>query len=213
MAHCETFRRSAVVTGSDCPAGRLVLARLQADGYRVAGFDESGGAGDLPVRADMTDRQAVARAVDAVVAEMGPIAVLVTVSGCHDAAPFGELSRDRWRRLLDAQLGGTVNACAAVLPAMVDAGAGRVVTTCSWLALAGIDGEAYAAAATGSILAFTKSLSLEVAPCGIRVNCVVVGPQAGHLIAVADTVSFLADDADGGFFVGQLFTPAAGALV
>jgi NAD(P)-dependent dehydrogenase (short-subunit alcohol dehydrogenase family) len=124
------------------------------------------------------------------------------------------MSADRWSRLLSAHLGATVNACAAAVPAMVHAGRGTVVTTSSWTALAGIPGEAYYAAATGSILAFSKSFALEVARNGVRVNCVAVGPiEADHILPadVADTVVFLVNDGD--FFVGQVFSAAAGAVV
>ena len=87
------------------------------------------------------------------------------------------------------------------------------------MALAGIAGESYYAAATGSILAFTKSFALEVASKGVRVNCIAVGPlhetsrTPVHITAddVADTVMFLVDDGD--FFVGQVLSPAAGAVV
>jgi NAD(P)-dependent dehydrogenase (short-subunit alcohol dehydrogenase family) len=143
-------------------------------------------------------------AAERITRELGPISVLVTAPDYHDASPFGEMSRDRWQRLLTAHLGGTVNACAAVVPAMVRAGRGTVVTTSSWVALAGVPGEAYYAAATGSILAFSKSFSLEVARSGVRVNCIAVGTQPAD---VAATVSFLVNDGD--FFVGQVLCPAA----
>ena len=103
-----------------------------------------------------------------------------------------------------AHLGLTVDSCAAVVPHMVAAGQGTVVTTSSWLALAGVPGEAYYAAASGSILAFTKSFALEVAKQGVRVNCIAVG-RLGRDVQpddVADTVSFLHRDGD--FFVGQV---------
>jgi NAD(P)-dependent dehydrogenase (short-subunit alcohol dehydrogenase family) len=111
------------------------------------------------------------------------------------------------------QLGTTVNACAAVGPAMVQAQRGTIITLSSWLALAGIAGEAYYAAATGSILAFTKSFAIEVARHGVRVNCIAVGPldRGVRAVDIAETVAFLINDGD--FFVGQVLTPAAGAVV
>ena len=92
---------------------------------------------------------------------------------------------------------------------MVAAGRGTVVTTSSWLAYAGIAGESYQAAATGAVLAFTKSFALEVAAQGVRVNCIAVGdvPPAD----VAETVRFLVEDGD--FFVGQVLVAAAGKVV
>jgi NAD(P)-dependent dehydrogenase (short-subunit alcohol dehydrogenase family) len=226
--------RAALVTGATGVVGRAVVARLQAEGFAVAGVDRGDGGGDLPLAVDVTDREAMRAAAERTTSELGAIEVLVTAHGYHAAAPFGEMSREDWRRLLDAHLGGTVNACAAVVPGMVAAGLGTVVTTSSWIALAGVPGEAYYAAATGAILAFTKSFSLEVAPKGVRVNCIALGPVETGAEAqrfspgqpapeelplrryvtpeeIAATVSFLIRDGD--FMVGQIFTPAAGAVV
>ncbi len=115
---------------------------------------------------------------------------------------------------------------------MIEAGYGTVVIMSSWLALAGIPGQAYQAAATGTLLSFTKGFAMEVAPAGVRVNCVAVGPAAsgseqdvlkeGMGLSmplgrhdspdeVAETVAFLVKDGD--FYVGQVFEPFAGAVV
>jgi len=144
--------------------------------------------------------------------EFGAPALLVTLPDSHDAAPFGELSRERWERLLREHLGLTVDACAAVVPHMVSAGRGTVVTTVSWLALAGLAGESYMAAASGSVIAFTKSFALEVAKQGVRVNAIALGRigQQVHPVDVAKTILFLQRDGD--FFVGQLLRATAGAL-
>jgi NAD(P)-dependent dehydrogenase (short-subunit alcohol dehydrogenase family) len=225
MGKGERGTRVALVTGAAGVLGGAIVVRLQADGFAVGGLDGTGGGGDLSLTVDLTDRGETIAAVGRVTRELGPISVLVTAPEYHDAAPFAEMSRDRWERLLGAHLGSTVNAYAATVPAMVRAGHGTVVTISSWLALAGIPGEAYYAAATGSILAFTKSVALEVARNGVRVNCIAVGPleadarlsrqPAPNLYVlpteVADTVVFLVNDGD--FFVGQVLSAAAGAVV
>jgi len=225
MSRGEPGKRVALVTGAGGVVGGAILARLQVEGFLVGSIDRTASGGDLPVSVDLTDRGHTIAAVERIALELGPISVLVTAPEYHDAAPFGEMSPERWQRLLAAHLGATVNACAAAVPAMVQAGRGTVVTISSWMALAGIPGEAYYAAATGSILAFTKSFSLEVARNGVRVNCVAVGPLEADSrdsrqpppnqyvlpAEVADTVVFLVNDAD--FFVGQVFSPVAGAVV
>ncbi len=203
MGSGEAGRGTALVTGASAAVGRAVAARLESEGFKVGRVDDP----------DLADRETAVEAVARVARELGPISVLVTSPSFHDAAKFGEMSAARWGRLLHAHLGTTTNACAATVPAMVEAGRGTVVTISSWHAFAGVAGEAYFAAATGSILAFTKSFALEVAPKGVRVNCIAVGPmEKGVLPAdVADSVMFLVDDGD--FFVGQVLSPAAGAVV
>jgi NAD(P)-dependent dehydrogenase (short-subunit alcohol dehydrogenase family) len=222
----------AMVTGAAGPIGKAVLERLRVEGFRVAGVDGEVGAGDLPLVVEVTDCAALKAAAARVVAQLGPISVLVTVADAHDAAPIGEMPRGRWQRLLEVHLRGTGNAISAVVPDMLAAARGTVVTTSSWLALAGLPGEAYCAAATGTLLAFTKSFALEVARYGVRVNCVAVGPMATEHAApsvdvaqmseltprhcampdeVANTVAFLVNYGD--FYVGQVFEPFAGAVV
>jgi 2-hydroxycyclohexanecarboxyl-CoA dehydrogenase len=192
--------RVAVVAGGSGPVATAILERLKAEGFSVATIDAS-------------DRDQAKAAVDRIAKELGPISVLVTAPEYHDAAPFGEMSAERWHQLLTAQLGATVNACAAVGPGMVRAKRGTIVTLSSWLALAGVAGEAYVAAATGSILGFTKSFAIEVAPHGVRANGVAVGPldKGVRPSDIAETVAFLINDGD--FFVGQVLTPTAGVEI
>jgi NADP-dependent 3-hydroxy acid dehydrogenase YdfG len=156
----------------------------------------------MSVVADVGDREALAAALRSVVERLGPVSVLVTAVDVGDGDVFGSLDDATWRRLLHAVLGGTGNACAAVLPDMLEAGRGTIVTLSSRAAVDGGAGETYRAAATGTILAFTRSLAVEVAPKGVRVDCVAGGSPAN----VAETVAFLVRD--GGFYVGQVFMPA-----
>lgn len=225
--------KAAVVVGAAGAVGKAVVERLRVEGFTVAGLDETAGAGDRQLVIDVMDRAALTAAVEEVRRDLGPVSVLVVAPHKRDAAAIGEMARQRWQRLLQAHLGATTNACAAVVPAMVEAKSGTVVIVSSWLALAGIPGEAYQAAATGTLLSFTKGFAMEVAPAGVRVNCVAVGPTApeaeqGAALAgrgmvdlplgrcatledVADTVAFLVRDGD--FYVGQVFEPSAGAVV
>jgi 2-hydroxycyclohexanecarboxyl-CoA dehydrogenase len=223
--------RVAIVVGAAGPVGGAVVGRLRDEGFKVAGLDSVEPVGDVTVTVDATDRAALAAAVDDVVRRLGPVSVLVTAPSACDECPAGEMDKTRWEQLLKAHLGITTNAVAAVVPAMVEAGRGTVVIVSSWLALAGIPGQSYMAAATGTLLSFTKGFSMEVAPAGVRVNCVAVGPtdaagvagaaagvsvglplgRCATLDEVADTVVFLVREGD--FYVGQVFEPAAGVVV
>jgi 2-hydroxycyclohexanecarboxyl-CoA dehydrogenase len=221
----------ALVTGAGGAIGKAVVARLQSEHWRVAGLDLHEGTGDLPLQADVGDRDALGAAARRVAGELGPIDLAVIATNHYERAPIGEMSRESWRRMLAVNLGGTVNTIAAVAPSMVERGHGTIVTTTSWLSLTGgRAGEAYYAASIGAVIAFTKSFSVEVAKHGVRVNCIAIGPTEGaeaeqappdpaELPArrlataadVAETVLFLADQGD--FYVGQVFAPTAGAVM
>lgn len=188
-------RPVALVTGAAGMVGSAISRRLAAAGFSVATAKDA-------------DEGSIADAVSAAAAELGPIEVLVTGLGDVDPAEIAGLDGARWTRLLNSHLRAVTNACRAVLPEMVAARRGTVVTLVPRAALpGGAPSRPYEAAAGGTIIGFTKSLAVEMAPHGIRVNCV-VAQSSGTGRAVADTVAFLAREGD--FYVGQVFTPSEG---
>jgi NAD(P)-dependent dehydrogenase (short-subunit alcohol dehydrogenase family) len=225
----------AIVTGAASGIGAAVAARLAARGWKVAGLDLRESETDLPLTADVTDAAGVRDAAQRAERELGPISLLVTVAGYYEMVPVSDIGIDAWRRMLDVHLGGTRNACAAVLPGMVERGEGRVITISSELALAGGEDGAHYAAAKGAIIGFTKSLAAEVAASGVLVNAVAPGPtdtpllppdspwrEAAYLETlplrrlvrpdeIAETVLFLAEEGD--YFCGQVLSPNAGAVI
>ncbi len=224
-----------MVTGAASGIGAEISARLSTTGHKVAGLDLRESETDLPLTADVSDRQAVQDAVDRVTNELGPVSMLVTVAGYYEMIPIQEITSETWRRMLDVHLGGTYNACAAVLPGMLETGGGTIVTISSELALGGGSEDAHYAAAKGAIIGFTKSLAVEVAGRGVRVNCVAPGPTDTPLLEptspwrdqgfletlplrrlvrpdeVAEAVLFLIEE--GSYFYGQVLSPNAGAVI
>ena len=225
----------AIVTGAASGIGAAVAARLADRGWKVAGVDLRESETDLPLTADVTDAAAVREAAERAERELGPVSLLVTVAGYYEMVPVSDIGIDAWRRMLDVHLGGTRNACAAVLPGMIERGEGRVITISSELALAGGEEDAHYAAAKGAIIGFTKSLAAEVADRGVLVNSVAPGPTDTPLLApdspwrdsayletlplrrlvspeeIAETVLFLAEEGD--YFCGQVLSPNAGAVI
>jgi 2-hydroxycyclohexanecarboxyl-CoA dehydrogenase len=225
----------ALVTGAASGIGASIASLLAERGWRVAGLDLDASATELSLQADVTDREAVQAAAGRVANELGPATLLVTAAGVYEQVPVEDIDDERWRRMLAIHLGGVANACWAVLPDMLAEGEGTVVTISSELALAGGSNDAHYVAAKGAILGFTRSLGVELAPKGIRVNSVAPGPtdtplldpdspwrEPGYLATlplgrlvtpddVAQTVLYLIED--GTYFAGQTISPNAGAVI
>lgn len=225
----------ALVTGAASGIGASTCEMLAARGWRVAGLDLHPSETELPLRADVADREAVAAAVGRAAGELGAVSLLVTAAGFYEMALVAEIQVERWRRMLAVHLGGVVNACWAVLPAMLAARLGTIVTISSELAIAGGARDAHYAAAKGAILGFTRSLGVELAPRGIRVNSVAPGPTDTPLLGpdspwrapeylatlplrrlvkpaeVAETVLMVVEE--GTYFAGQTLSPNAGAVI
>jgi 2-hydroxycyclohexanecarboxyl-CoA dehydrogenase len=197
--------RVALVTGAAGRIGRGVVNRLAAAGWRVAGVDRRAHHAELSIQADVTDRTAVLDAVAVVLNRWGMIDLLVTAAADYRRAVIGEMSLARWQMMLDVWLGGTTNACTAVLPKMIAAGRGCIVVLAADVRTGG-RGQTYIAAASGTLAAFVKSLGSEVAGSGICVNCLAVKPSI-RPDWVAGTICFLADE--GRYYAGQVMFPGS----
>jgi NAD(P)-dependent dehydrogenase (short-subunit alcohol dehydrogenase family) len=116
----------------------------------------------------------------------GPIAYLVTTAAIFDSRPFLEITLDDWTRTMAVNTTGTYLACRTVLPGMLRSRFGRIVLFSSMLArTGGLNCSAYATS-KGGILGFARTLALEVATHGIRVNTLSPGltdtdQPRGHL--------------------------------
>jgi 2-hydroxycyclohexanecarboxyl-CoA dehydrogenase len=192
----------AVVTDGGGDVGPAVVRRLQADGMKVAVLGREARGGDIALQLDVTDRGQMLLAAERLTRELGPPSVLVTALQARASAPFGGMPTGQWQSLLDDYLGGTASACAAFVPGMVQARRGCVITVVPSVAIEGVPGETYLAAAAGTIPGFTKSFALEVARHGVRVNCIAAAVSPDE---IAETIAFLVKDGD--FFVGQVLRP------
>jgi 2-hydroxycyclohexanecarboxyl-CoA dehydrogenase len=224
----------AVVSGAASGIGRACAAALAADGLAIAALDLAPAAdADLALTVDVSDAAAVEAAVARAAEALGPVAVAVTAAGFYERRAVGEIGIDAWRRMLGVQLGGTINLARAAYARMREQGDGAICTIGSELALCGDADAAHYAAAKGAIHAFTKSLAVEAAPHGVRVNCVAPGPTdtplmtpelrdpayidslvLGRLVApgeIAATVRFVTRAPHN--LTGQVISPNAGAVV
>jgi NAD(P)-dependent dehydrogenase (short-subunit alcohol dehydrogenase family) len=125
--------------------------------------------------ADVTDEAAIAAAAGAAVDAFGPVTALVAAAGASDTAPLARTDGAMLRRLFSVNVEGVHFAIRSVLPAMVEAGAGRIVVIAS---TASLRGYAYAGAYVASkhaVLGLVRTLALETARTGVTVNAVCPG--------------------------------------
>ena len=227
---------AAVITGAASGIGAACAALLRRKGWHTAGIDLNPSDTDLPVLADVTDRDGVAAAVDAAAERFGRIDLAVSAAGYYEEGiDVAEITREQWDRMLAVILGGTVHTCAAVLPHMLARGQGVIVAISSELALAGSATDLHYVAAKGAVLGLVKSLALEVAQTSIRVNAVAPGPTDTPLLAsdslwrkpdylatlplgrlvtpqeIADSVYYLATE--GSMYCAEVLSPNAGAVI
>jgi 2-hydroxycyclohexanecarboxyl-CoA dehydrogenase len=186
--------RTAVVTGggSRRGIGRATADRLARDGWSVAvlDVDEEAArrtaaevAGDrsvatLGVGADITDEDAVDAAIARVEAGLPPVIGLANVAGVSSAIDFLDVTTAEWDRVFDVNMRGTFLVTRRVVPTMIAAGVGRIVSVSSVSAQRG--GGTYSkvpySASKAAIIGFTRALARELGPQGITVNCVAPGP-------------------------------------
>ncbi|MCV7054707.1 SDR family NAD(P)-dependent oxidoreductase [Mycolicibacterium gilvum] len=177
-----TDRPVALVTGGASGIGAAVVDALTARGYAVGCVDLHPGAAENTVAADVSDADAVARAVAELRDRLGPVSAVVTSAGYYEMAPVSEIGEDAWRRMLRVHLGGLVNIARATLSDLTATG-GALVAVASELAVGGGDEDAHYAAAKGAILGLVRSLAVETAGSGVRINAVAPGPTDTPLLA------------------------------
>lgn len=181
----STPPRVAVVTGGASGMGLSICAALAEAGHRVAVLDINGtaaqraaehlradGATAMACAVDVTDRDAVREAVHKVRVEFGAIEILVTSAGLVDFAPFTDITPEAWNRVVEVNLNGVFHCAQAVVPDMLAAGWGRIVTISSSSAQRGSPGMVHYTASKGAVLAMTKALAREYAAAGITVNTI-----------------------------------------
>jgi len=130
----------------------------------------------LAVPLDVTDFDAVGRAVDQIVAAKGGLHALVNNAGWNKVEPLIEMDPATWQRCIDVDLTGTFNCLRQALPTIVDSGGGSVVNISSIAAWETTTehGAAYSAAKAG-VTALTRVAAAELGRSGVRVNAIAPG--------------------------------------
>jgi len=244
------MRKCALVTGASRGIGRAAAAVLAREGWAVcvnylerrdAAEDlvsslRAQGRTALAVQADVADRKAVEGMVQTASESLGPVELLVNSAGISHQGLFQNVDDALWERLLAVNLTGPRNAIQAVLPHMLSEKRGCIVNISSIWGLRGGSCETAYACTKAAVVGLTRSLALELAPSGIRVNCVAPGcietdmvralgeetkamlveetplGRLGRPEEIAEAVAFLASNR-AAFITGQVLTADGGFIV
>jgi NAD(P)-dependent dehydrogenase (short-subunit alcohol dehydrogenase family) len=226
--------RVAMVTGASGGIGSVIVETLLAQGAKVVAADLANPAIDaaLPLAMDVADEAAVDAAFARVERELGPVEVLILNAGIFVIEPFEEMTLASWQRTIEINLTGAFLCARRALPAMREAGWGRVVALGSSAGKTGGSKSmaAYAASKAG-VMALAKSIASEYAPHGITANALApslidtpmlagiadlasripVG-RLGRPQDVADVVAFLASE-HAGYITGEVVDVNGGFLI
>jgi NAD(P)-dependent dehydrogenase (short-subunit alcohol dehydrogenase family) len=235
--------RVALVTGAATGIGLAIAQELAARGATLVLNDLDIGrledaAAEFATRpvlvpADIGDERGVAELVEAAEAQRGPVDILVNNAGVlHQQSFLGHSTAD-WDRVMRVNLRGVFLCMRAVLPGMVEVGAGSIVNLASVAGLHVTTQHAAYAASKAGVIALTRDAAHEMAPHGIRINAIAPGPIEtpmtlaldertresfasrmpagwGRPADIASAAAFLASD-DARFVTGVVLPVAGGA--
>ena len=181
--------RTVLVTGGANGIGAAICRRLAEEGCIVGILDLDAAAGEKLVgeigrgggratfhAVDISDYDAVKRAVENFEAASAPVAFLVNNAGWDRAANFLDTTPEFWRKVIAINLYGPLNMCHVVLRGMAARGFGRVVNIASDAGRVGSSGEAVYSACKGGVIAFSKTVARELVSKGVIVNTLCPGP-------------------------------------
>ena len=232
----------AVVSGGAGGIGRAVLRRLGEAGYALFVLDKNRQAGGETLEElrqqgyqaeyhslELTNAAEIKSLFAAIQREAGRIDLLVNLAGgTLYKHPIQEFSVSEWLEVINVNLKATFLCCQAVCKPMRERKAGNIINTSSNFGVTGSPGRTAYAAAKAAIIAFTKSLALELAPYSVRVNAIAPGLTATARVMtgytetewrqltekipmgraaepndIAEGVNFLASE-ESGYITGQL---------
>ncbi|UUY08650.1 SDR family oxidoreductase [Pseudomonas sp. J452] len=191
----------AMVTGGGRGIGAAIARRMADEGATVVITDleeQSGretasaiGASASFMRVDAADNEAVSASIGATVEAKGSLDILVNNAGVGGATQFLDVSVEMWEKVLRVNLFSVFFGCRAAVPHMLRQGGGAIINLGS---ISGLGGDhmnsAYNAAKAG-VINFTRSIAMDYAGAGIRVNALCPGPVATEMNALGMSVPSL----------------------
>jgi 2-keto-3-deoxy-L-fuconate dehydrogenase len=184
---------TAIVTGGASGIGAATVRLLLERGAKVAALDlrpEGAPEGALQLTCDVTDSEAVERAVADAAEQLGGIDIVVNNAGIGASGDVAANDPAEWARVLDVNVISIARVTAAALPHLRASEHAVVVSTCSAAALVGIPNRALYSASKGAVAALTLAMAADHVHEGIRVNAVAPGtadtPWVARLLAAAE---------------------------
>jgi NAD(P)-dependent dehydrogenase (short-subunit alcohol dehydrogenase family) len=178
----------ALVTGAGSGIGRASAELFAAEGAAVAVVDlredaaketvdklTADGHRALAAAADVTDATAIEAAVEQTVRELGRLDVVYNNAGIGSTGSVADAAEDDWDRCLAINAKGTYLTSRAAVRHLEAGGAGSIINQGSVAALVGVANFAAYCAAKGAVVALTRSMAIDLAPRGIRVNVICPG--------------------------------------
>jgi NAD(P)-dependent dehydrogenase (short-subunit alcohol dehydrogenase family) len=174
-----------IVTGAGSGIGRASALLFAAEGARVvaADLDEAAAAATvaemstegLARRVDVADENETKTLADETVERFGRIDVLFNNAGIAGVGDLEETSLELWERVMSVNARGVFLMSRAVVPQMIAQKSGSIVNMSSAIAHTGLARRVSYAASKGAVLALTKSMQVDLAPHGVRVNALMPG--------------------------------------
>jgi NAD(P)-dependent dehydrogenase (short-subunit alcohol dehydrogenase family) len=164
-----------IVTGAASGIGRASAGIFAAEGAIVVAADIDGDAEGVTHRVDVGDQEEVQELAAAVVAAHGRIDVLFNNAGIPGVGDLEETTLDLWEHVMRVNVRGVFLMSRAVAPTMIARRSGSIVNMSSAIAETGLPRRISYAASKGAVLALTRSMQVDLAPYGIRVNALLPG--------------------------------------
>lgn len=190
-----TSGKVAIVTGAGSGIGRAAALLFAEERARVAVVDlreeaaqgvaeeilDAGGKA-IAIEADVSTAADAARMVEATVRELGGLHVLYNNAGVNSSGDVVEGTEEDWERCMAVNAKGTFLCSKFAVPEMEASGGGVIINQGSVAALVGVRRFAAYCAAKGAVVSLTRAMALDLAPRGIRVNCICPGTVMTPLI-------------------------------